>query len=148
MRTSRVLAGAIVVVACLVAWSPVWAQNEKAEAKAVEAAKAWLALVDAGKNGESWDAASAYFHYMVSKERWDARLVNSRVPLGRVLSRELDQKKFMKDMPDVPKGDYVVIIFRSTFDGMPKAMETLSTVLEKDGTWRVNGYSIKNLQQK
>jgi effector-binding domain-containing protein len=65
-----------------------------------------------------------------------------------VLSRELDQKKFMKDMPDVPKGDYVVIIFRSSFDGMPKAMETISTYLEKDGSWRVNGYSIKNLQQK
>ncbi len=143
MRSSSVVAGAVLAVACVLAWSPAWAQTEEAEEKAVAAAKAWLALVDAGKNNQSWDAASAFFRYTVSREKWDARLVNSRVPLGRVLSRTLDRKKYIKDMPDVPKGDYVVIIFKSSFDTMPKAVETISTVKEADGSWRVNGYNIK-----
>ncbi len=142
MRTLRVVAGAVVAVACLLAWSPVWAENEEAEQKAVDAAKAWLALVDAGRFGESWDTAASFFRYAVSKEKWDARLVNSRVPLGRVLSRKIDQKKYVKDLPDAPKGEYVVIIFKTAFDGMPVAFETITPYFE-NGTWRVCGYAIK-----
>jgi len=143
MRRSRVVAGAVVAVACVLAWSPAWAQTEEAERKAVEAAKAWLALVDAGKNGESWDTAAAFFRSGVTREKWDARLVRARMPLGTVKSRTLAMKKYMTELPDAPKGEYVVIVFKTVFDNMPKAIETITPMLQRDGTWRVSGYNIK-----
>jgi Protein of unknown function (DUF4019) len=143
MRTlSRVLALAA-TVACVLAWSPAWAQTEVAEQKAVTAATAFLGLVDAGKNGESWDAAASYFKWTMPKDKWDAMLVNARVPLGRVTSRTLAAKKFVKDLPGAIKGDYVVMVFNTAFDAMPKAVENVTAMLEKDGTWRICGYNIK-----
>jgi hypothetical protein len=146
MRSSRVVAGAVVAVACVLAWSPAWAQNEEAERKAEEAAKTWLTLVDAGKNVESYYATTTWFRYTVAKEKWDARLVNARRPLGNVKSRTLSQKKYTTDLPDVPKGVYVVIVFKTVFENMPKnvraATETITPMLQKDGSWRVAGYNV------
>jgi hypothetical protein len=39
---------------------PIQAQSEST-AEAQEAAESWLALVDDGKYGESWDEAASYF---------------------------------------------------------------------------------------
>jgi metal-sulfur cluster biosynthetic enzyme len=147
MRSSRVVAGAVVAVACVLLWSPAWAQHEEAEAKALEAAKAWLALVDSGKNAESWYATTSFFRYTVPREKWDARLVNGRRPLGNVKSRTLFENKYVTDLPDSPIGEYVVIKFRTVFENMPKGekekIEIIAPMLQKDGTWKVSGYSIK-----
>jgi len=143
MRTSRVVAGAVIGVACVLAWSPAWAQNEEAERKAVEAATAWLALVDAGRNIESWATAAAYFRSGVTKEKWDQRLVQARRPLGYVKSRTLATKKYVTELPGAPKGEYVVIVFKTVFENMPKATENITPMLQRDGTWRVCGYNIQ-----
>jgi hypothetical protein len=151
MRSSRVVAGAVVAVACVLAWSPVWAQHEAAEAKALEVAKGWLALVDAGKNAESWLATTSFFRYTVPRDKWDARLVNGRRPLGNVKSRTLFENKWVKDLPDSPTGEYVVIKFRTVFENMPKGekekVEIIAPMLQKDGTWKISGYSIKQIGQ-
>ena len=133
------VAGLVVVLTCV----PAWAQHEAAEEKAVVAAKAWLALVDQGKNAESWDAAASYFKWTVTKSRWDQTLINNRVPLGLVKTRKLAAKKYMVDLPDAIKGEYVVMVFRTSFDGMPKAFENVTAILEKGGEWRICGYNIK-----
>ena len=142
MRGSSVVAGAVVAVVCVLAWSPAWAQHEEQEAKAVEAAKAWLVLVDTGKFGESWDKAAFFFRSQVSREKWDARLANSRVPLGRVKSRTVWNKGYTTELQNAPKAEYVVVLFNTVFDG-GKRVETVIPVLEKDGVWRVCGFSIK-----
>jgi hypothetical protein len=147
MRSSSVVAGAVVAVACVVAWSPAWAQHEADEQKAVKAATAWLALVDAGRNAESWDAASSYFKWTVTKQKWDARLVNARVPLGPVASRKLSRTKYTTDLEGAPKGEYVLIEFKTAFDTMPKAIENVTTLRDTDGEWRICGYNIKPPQK-
>lgn len=147
MRRSRFVAGAVVAVACVLAWSPAWAQNEEAEKKAEGAARAWLALADAGRYLESWDALSPYFRGLVTREKWDAQLVNLRTPFGIVKSRTLAWKKYTTELEYAPKGEYVVIMFKTVFENMPKGqkeqIETIVPMLQRDGTWRVAGYTIK-----
>jgi hypothetical protein len=147
MRSLRVVAGAVVAVACVLAWSPAWAQNEEAEKKAEGVARAWLALVDAGRYLESWDALSPYFRGLVTREKWDAQLVNLRTPFGIVKSRTLGWKKYTTELEYAPKGEYVVIMFKTVFENMPKGqkeqVETIVPMLQRDGTWRVAGYTIK-----
>ena len=147
MRSSTVAAGAVVAVACVLAWGSALAQTEEAESKAVEAATAWLALVDTGKNVESWDAAASYFRAGVTREKWDERLARARRPLGYVRSRTLATKKYTTFLQDAPKGEYVVIMFKTEFENMPKAIETITPMLQRDGTWRVSGYNIKPAQR-
>ena len=38
-------------------------------------------------------------------------------------------------------GEYVTIIFESRFAGKSGVIEAVTTVLDKDGRWRVTGYS-------
>jgi hypothetical protein len=142
MRSSKLVAGAV-AAACLLAWSPAWAQHEAAEKAAEQAALTWLALIDQGKNAESWDQAASYFKWTVTKARWDQTLIANRVPLGLVQSRKLAAKKYMVDLPDAIKGEYVVMVFRTAFDNQPKSIENVTAILEKDGKWRICGYNIK-----
>ncbi len=143
MRTlSRVLALAVAVT-CVLAWRPALAQTHEAEKKAVAAATAWLALVDAGRYGESWDTAAAYFKNAVTKDNWVKMLGAARTPLGKVVSRTLASTKFATSLPGAPDGEYVVIQYTMVFENKAEAIETVTPMLDKDGIWRVSGYYIK-----
>ena len=116
---------------------------ETAEAKAVAAAKSWLALVDAGQYGASWDAAASTFKSSVARSDWERMAASARGPFGKLLARELASSKAATSLPGAPDGHYVVVRFKTAFEHKAQAMETVTAVLEGDGAWRVTGYFIK-----
>lgn len=122
---------------------PVVEAQQKPEQLAQQAAESWLALVDSGKYGESWEQASQFFKAAVTKEQWQSALRASREPLGKVLSRNLKSAVFTKTLPGAPDGEYVVIQYDSSFEHKHSAVETITPMLEKDGKWKVSGYYIK-----
>jgi len=115
----------------------------KPEVEAQTAAEQWLALVDAGKFGESWDSAAPYFKAAVSKDKWESSLVALRKPLGDLTSRKLKTAKYTKTLPGAPDGEYVVLQFDTSFSNKKSAVETVTPLLDKDGKWKVSGYFIK-----
>ena len=116
--------------------------DEKTEA-AQKGAEAWLALVDAGKYGESWEEAAGLFKDKVPKSQWEAAMDANRKPLGAVKSRALAGAKYMTELPGVPEGEYVVIQYKTAFEKKSSAIETVTPMLDKDGKWRVSGYFIR-----
>ena len=62
-------------------------KNDQAVKKAVEAANAWLAIVDQGKYAESWEAAAKYLQDAVTRDQFEKSLKAVRKPLGAVKSR-------------------------------------------------------------
>lgn len=119
------------------------AQTVDQETEAVTAAEGWLALVDAGKYGESWKAASGYFKIAVPQGQWEQSLKAVRSPLGKLVSRKLLSKTYMTSLPGAPDGEYLVIQFETSFQNKKSAIETITPMKEKDGKWRVSGYYIK-----
>jgi hypothetical protein len=117
--------------------------NPAAETAAMTAAQAWLAQVDAVQYGESWDQAAQIFRGAVSREHWIQVMQSTRAPLGTNLSRKLVTKQYRTMLPGAPDGEYVVIIFASSFQNKQSAVETITPMLDKDGTWRVSGYYMK-----
>ena len=113
------------------------------EAQAVAAAQNWLALIDDGYYGESWETAATYFKNAISKENWQQTLTAVRQPLGALVSRELSTKNYTQSLPGAPDGEYVVIQFKTSFENKKSAIETVTPLLDSDGTWRVSGYYIK-----
>ena len=113
------------------------------EAAAVEAAKAWLALIDEGKYGASWETAAAYFKNAITKQKWEQTLTAVRNPLGQLISRDLSSKTYMTSIPGAPDGEYVVIQFETSFENKESGIETVTPMLDSDGQWRVSGYYIK-----
>jgi hypothetical protein len=115
----------------------------KKETAAIKAAEHFLALVDQGKYSESWDEASSLFAGRVSREEWQRTIASARPPFGKPTSRAVKSSQFMTSAPGVPDGEYVLVLFASSFEYKKEAIETVTTMLDKDGQWRVAGYFIK-----
>ncbi|MEI2645263.1 MAG: DUF4019 domain-containing protein [Candidatus Competibacter sp.] len=118
------------------------AADSETTVKAQEAAKAWLALVDAEQYGESWDQAAALFRGGVSKTDWEKAVKPIRSQLGALKSRALKSANLTRSLPGAPDGEYVVIQFNTRFEKKAAALETVTPMRDKDGSWRVAGYYI------
>jgi hypothetical protein len=113
------------------------------ETQAKKAAEEWLALVDAGKSGESWDEAAQMFKTTVSRKDWLSTLKETRASFGKVTSRKLASAHELKNIPGLPPGEYFGLQFRSSFVKLAAATEVVIPTLEKDGKWRVAHYVVQ-----
>ncbi len=123
-----------------------YSADEKEKA-AVDAATQWLPLVDSGQYAESWFQAASAFRGKVSNEQWKSALDVARAPLGKVESRQLESATYTTKIPGAPGGEYVIIRYETSFERVPRMIETVIPMLETDGRWRVSGYFIKRAGQ-
>jgi Protein of unknown function (DUF4019) len=107
------------------------------------AAESWLKLVDAGDYDASWDQAAKMFKGSVTKEHWRQAIAGSRGPMGRLVSRKLKSREYREKLPGAPDGKYVVVKFDTVFEKKAAAVETVTPMMELDGTWHVSGYFIQ-----
>jgi opacity protein-like surface antigen len=114
-----------------------------AEAAAEKSARGWLAVVDAGQYGRSWDEAAAFFRKALTRAQWEEALRKARTPLGKAVSRKLREATATTSLPGAPAGEYVVIQFDTDFENRRAMTETITPMKDSDGTWRVSGYYIK-----
>lgn len=140
-RRNIVFVAGLLVILCFIAVPALG--SEKAEKKALEAAQSWLTMVDNGRYTDSWEAAAQYFRTAVAKEQWQQSLNAVRKPLGKVLKRTVKSKQYATSLPGAPDGHYVVIQYETSFAHKNAAIETITPMLDRDGTWRVSGYYIK-----
>ncbi len=134
----------LMLAGCLLLAGPhnVYSSNQQ-EKQAQEAALIWLALVDDGQYQQSWQHAAKLFKNAVTEKQWVQQLRAVRGPMGGALSRELIAATFANTLPGAPDGEYVVIQFKSSFEGKKSATETVTPMKDPDGIWRVAGYYIK-----
>lgn len=110
---------------------------------AVKAAGPWLATVDSGDYGMSWDQSAGLFRDALTRDKWDQALQSARKPLGPMVSREVKSTRYATSLPGAPDGEYVVIQFAAEFARKKSAVETVTSMRDPDGVWRVSGYFIK-----
>ena len=79
----------------------------------------------------------------LSQEKWLLAVRGARRPLGRVVSRKIKSREHATKLPDAPDGEYFVIQFDTAFERKPNSVETITPMLDTDGTWRVSGYHIR-----
>ena len=115
----------------------------EAEQDALDAAQEWLALIDAGDYGGSWDAAAELSKKAVTKEMWAQSIKAVRSAMGDLISRSVKSAKYTNSLPGAPDGEYVVIQFSTSFTNKKSAIETVTPMKDQDGRWRVSGYYIK-----
>ncbi len=99
--------------------------------------ESWLQLVDAGKLMESWDELSAELKTKFAQEKWQSALQPFLAKVGKIRSRKFRSIDYID-----PVEDTVAIDFDSSFTKFSSLTETVTLTLEKDGKWRVAGYSI------
>ncbi len=124
-----------VVTASLLFSATAMAQDTKDTAAARTAAESWLKLVDNGDTGAAWRASSANVRKDTNQFFWGSIINVSRATLGDLKSRKL------KGSSDKGNGQ-LAFEYDSKFKSDSKVTETVTTVHEKDGSWRVSGYNV------
>ena len=112
-------------------------------AEATATSREWLSVVDAGQYGQSWDESAALFKDHITKSQWERAVGDVRKQTGALKTREIESAQAAHQLPGVPDGDYVVIVYRSSFAAAPAATETVTPMRDPDGHWRVAGYRVK-----
>lgn len=123
-------------MAAMMLMSPfAFAQDDQKTTDAKAAAIRWLALADQGSYAASWDQAAAPFRAAVTRPAWQDALQAVRAPLKSAV--------FSRSLPGAPDGEYVVIQYLTEFEHKPDAVETVTPMREKDGSWKVSGYFVE-----
>ena len=136
------------IIFMLVLCLPLWggfaaAQGAEKEKAALAAAQDWLSMVDSEDYRMSWKQAAEYFRNAVTDEQWVQSLNAVRKPLGKLISRKVQSTIYRTSLPGAPDGEYVIIQFKTAFENKRSAVETVTPMLDKDGSWRISGYFIK-----
>lgn len=116
------------------------AQNASKEKAAVASAEKWLALVDKGEYAKSWKEAASYLRKVSSELKWVQTAKTFRAPLGKLIARQLADATCRTSLSGAPEGEYVLMHFYTSFEKRKAAYETVISVLEKDGKWRIASY--------
>jgi hypothetical protein len=146
MLYAIVSSAALVAIACsLVLPVTLFADTAKSlEDSALQASAAsalsWLQLLDKSQYAQSWDQLSAVTKRTVKKEEWVHILDKTRKPLGAAKSREVVDQRTAKDPQGLPKGDYVVMVYKTAF--AKSTSSELVTLYLEDGHWRVVTYQV------
>lgn len=130
------------VVAALLFVNPAFGSFQDENA-ALQSAENFLELIDNGNYGASWESASRIFQVRCGRQRWGEKLEGIRPFIGRVLGRTVRSVHFRDSYPEAPDGQYVIILFDSSFAHKEHAVEVVTTMLEDDGQWRVFNYSLR-----
>jgi hypothetical protein len=136
VRTQAAISLALLLAAC----GPSPADVQRAQA-ADERARAWLAQIDSGDYGGSWETAARLFQVGISKEEWEARVWRVQGGLGKPMSRDLIAAKYSATWPSAPPGEHVYIQYRAQYNGRA-IIESLTMRLDAD-EWKTIGYFIR-----
>ena len=104
-------------------------------------AKSWLGIVDRGEYGRSWDEMSSVTKNTVKRDEWEKILTKTRKPLGTLKTRDVVDIRSAVNPKNLPTGNYMVMIYRSSFAKKNDAHE-LVTLFLQNGQWHVLTYQI------
>ena len=133
----------LAIAASMLLTSSAFAQESQQVNEAKAAAASWLVLLDAGQYAQTWTGSASMFRAAVSQENWQQAATQVRTPLGAVTTRTLKSAQFTRTLPNVPAGEYVVIQYDTTFANRAGAVETITPMRDKDGSWKVSGYFVR-----
>lgn len=120
--------------------SQVTASTRKSQS--VNAASAWVGLLDKKNYSESWRRSGALFRSQITMVNWTATVEVVLKPLGSVTSRKFQKVTQTTSLPGAPVGQYEIIEFATNFEGKPGSVETVVMAREQTG-WKVVGYFVR-----
>lgn len=122
--------------------SPVITTDEtKYKEESAKSAQDWLAIVDKGNFGDSWENASIVMKLRLPKATWVTLIEAMRKGKGSVIERKLLEQRTAVDPKGLPAGEYMVIVYDTKFSGKADAKELVTLVLESSGQWKVLTYA-------
>jgi hypothetical protein len=129
---------ALLALAIAASLPPANAQDARAT-EAQAAARSWLDLADKLDGEATFAAAGDKFQRAMPVKRWTKALKDSRGPFGATQTRTVVSTQFVDTIAGQPKGEYALVLFRSSFANRDFVQERLTLEKTTKG-WQVIGY--------
>lgn len=106
-----------------------------------------IRMIDTGNTGELWDGAAPGAKKRVTRADFIRQITQARAPLGNPQLRTwvTVERVAMNDQDPELAGQYVNVFYETRFAGRTSgsAREQITFHLDRDGTWRFSGYTIR-----
>lgn len=119
------------------------AQSDLDSTPGLNASRAWLADLDAGRYSATWEEADPLLKDAMPKVLWETGLDRARAPLGVVVARKLRQARCTRGTQADPEAEICLIQYNTQFENRALGDEGLTVLRGRDGTWRVASYSLR-----
>lgn len=119
---------------------------DEVQQKVLKAAEEFLSVMDEGRFGELFNLSSSWARKGNSREKTSRTHQAIRDAFGKAEQRTLLAVQLLEQDPNLPKGRYAGVQYKSRFERQGVLWETLLLNLDTDGKWRVNTYA-NTLQQ-
>jgi hypothetical protein len=124
----------LVLAAMLLASGGVFAQGAKEVSDARAATEHFMKLMDAEEYSAAWNSGAESVRKDMPKLAWNLLATTVHLPLGTLKGRSYRSATVK---PATITFEYV-----ADYDNNHNVRESVTTVREKDGVWRVSGYGI------
>ena len=118
------------------------AQAELDSTPGLLASRAWLADLDAGRYGATWEEASPTLKAGMPKVQWETGIERARGPQGVVVARKIRQARCTVGTQADPEAGICVIQYDTQFEGR-LGDEQVTVLRGRDGSWRVAAYQLR-----
>ena len=129
----------LLAAATLAGWAPALAQGAEPPEAAKLFCDRFFQFIDQGQYQESFALVAPV---MEIKEREYTQNFSEREALGKASERSLSGAETVETFADLPKGQYLKIVYETKFETQPKAREIV--VLDKldNGEYGLAGYQV------
>ena len=139
MRMQRWLVGSLLALAAAVAH----AQSDLDSSPGLGAARAWLAQLDAGRYGATWEEAAPELKAALTKVQWESGIERARGPMGVAVARKIRQASCTRGTQADPEAEICLIQYDTQFENRPLGDERVTVLRGRDGAWRVAAYALR-----
>ena len=84
--------------------------------------------------------ASSILQDNVTRAEWTEHLHNTLSGLGELKQRSLRSSEYTTELEAVPDGEYVILVYESSYTEDLYVTEVVGMVKEADSSWRAIGY--------
>jgi hypothetical protein len=138
MKTRQWIVAAALAMACAA-----HAQSDLDSTPGLNASRAWLGGLDAGRYGECWEDADPSLKGTVTRAQWETGLVRVRGPMGIAVVRKIRQASCTRGTQADPEAEVCAIQYSTQFENRPLGDERVTVLKGRDGVWRVAAYSLQ-----
>jgi beta-lactamase regulating signal transducer with metallopeptidase domain len=119
------------------------------KAAVIAISRTWLEHIDGEDYQLAYNGTGAWFHYLVSAEEWIPWMKKSVREHGKCTKRAVAKDVTFETDPKGSRyeGDWANVVFRSSFEKGSDKSQLVSLKKEKDGFWKVAGYSIEDWKE-
>lgn len=143
----RYLATRMMLLALLFSFTYSVHADNASETAMLTATKNWLNLLDQADYQNAWQQAATVVQQAISLEKWQAVMRETRLPLGQLKHRKIKQISPVKDLPNLPQGEYYLVIYETELSKPVTVQETLITQKTSENSWPILTYRI-NVPEK